>query len=111
MRKEKCIWNNFEFLGHENIVNLLIGKCARVNVKTKKDERTPLHLAAMNGNLQCIEQAFVGKNWNCNIILNKSTLSGYDQIILKLVSSGANKEFQDRNSKTAYDLAMLNGNL
>lgn len=36
-------------LEYEDIVKLLIDNCARVNVKTTKDERTPLHLAAING--------------------------------------------------------------
>lgn len=34
------------------IANLLIQRCASINAKTKTDERTPLHLAALKGNLK-----------------------------------------------------------
>lgn len=93
--------------GYESIANLLIENCARVNEKTKKEERTPLHLAAMNGNLPI---QFILNKWHFNKILNKSTLSGHSTIFIKLINSGANMKLQDINSKTANELALSNGN-
>lgn len=40
----------------------------------------------------------------------KSTFPGNNEIVSKLVNSGAIVQHQDRNCNTAYDLAMLNGN-
>lgn len=41
-----------EFLGNVEIVDILLRNCAPVNLRTKTDGKTPLHLAAMNGNFK-----------------------------------------------------------
>lgn len=102
--------------GHQNALLLLLHSGSNIN-QANIDKNTPLHLAVNNGHMSCVkaliyfaEHGRKKLRINCvnelgNTPLHLASKWGYEGIAKILIENGAEPSFQNRNGKTAFDLA------
>ncbi|XP_045526340.1 ankyrin repeat domain-containing protein 27-like [Pieris brassicae] len=102
--------------GHQNALLLLLHSGADIN-KANIDKNSPLHVAVNNGHLNCVKALIYfaehGRkqiNINCcnvngNTPLHLAAKWGYEGIAKLLIENGAEPSLQNRNGKSAFDLA------
>ncbi|CAK1547092.1 unnamed protein product [Leptosia nina] len=102
--------------GHQNALLLLLHSGADIN-KANIDKNAPLHMAVNNGHLNCVKaliyfaehgrkQIIVNCcNGNGNTPLHLASKWGYEGIAKLLIENGAEPSLQNRNGKSAFDIA------
>lgn len=91
--------------GHIKIVEILIGRGARVNTTNMGDD-TPLHLASAHGHLDVVQILLRNKadvnlvNEHGNSALHYACFWGYTEIAEELVDWGAMVAIQNKYSET-----------
>ncbi|XP_050670966.1 ankyrin repeat domain-containing protein 27-like [Leptidea sinapis] len=102
--------------GHQNALLLLLHSGADIK-KTNIDKNTPLHMAVNNGHINCVKALIYFAEHGrkqidvnaCNeggtTPLHMAAKWGYEGIAKLLIENGADPSLQNRNGKTAFDLA------
>lgn len=90
----KCNWNRFAFLGHENVIRLLIKHGSNVST-TARDGNTALHLAADWGDK--IKYKTISQ---LGMELKSICILGHEKVVQLLIEHGSNVSATDAAGNT-----------
>jgi len=100
---------------HREVAKLLLTKGSKVNSKSKKPTNTPLHYAAINGDIEIVEMLLSrhaninAENKYGNTPLHNAVESKKMEIIELLLKKGANVNARNSNNLTPFQLAVEEG--
>ncbi|CAH3036391.1 unnamed protein product, partial [Porites lobata] len=99
--------------GHEDITKLLLKKGA--TLERDHDDRTPLHMAAVNGSERCVEyilqthpESLNALDKHQNTALNLAATSGYASLVSYLLSVKEQEILLNKYNQNVLDLAISN---